>query len=213
MFTGIIEEIGTVKSFNRKGDNAELVVECEKVQKDLNIGDSIAVNGCCQTVVSFNGTTFLVEVSAETLSMTTFAQLKSGQKVNLERALTPTSRMGGHIVQGHIDCKGILVDIKNHSDFYDLTFRLPEEQMKYVVVKGSVAINGISLTVAKIESRSFTVAVIPHTYLNTNLNELSVGDSVNIETDILGRYVENFLSKTECKKELDVNFLMENGFV
>ncbi len=197
MFTGIVEEIGLIKSF----DGHKLVVECSKVLDGTKIGDSIAINGCCQTVVSLSANSFSADVSRETLNVT--KGFKAGEKVNLERALTPQTRMGGHIVQGHIDvCAKYLGNSR---------FELPKELLKYVVYKGSIAIDGVSLTVSKTDGTSFEVALIPHTLENTTLKYLKLGNLVNIETDILGRYVENFLSAKD--NDITVDFLRENGFV
>ena len=196
MFTGIVEEIGTIKSF----DGSKLVVECVKVLENTQIGDSIAIDGCCQTVVSMTNTTFSADVSAETLKIT--KGFKSGEKVNLERALTPQTRMGGHIVQGHVD--GTAKYLGN------MTFELSSELDKYVVYKGSITVNGVSLTVSENKNKTFAVAVIPHTLEKTNLKFLKPGDLVNIETDILGRYVEKFLYSQN--NNITENFLKENGF-
>ncbi|HIS82054.1 riboflavin synthase [bacterium] len=196
MFTGIVEEIGTIKSF----DGSKLVVECVKVLENTQIGDSIAIDGCCQTVVSMTNTTFSADVSAETLKIT--KGFKSGEKVNLERALTPQTRMGGHIVQGHVD--GTAKYLGN------MTFQLSSELDKYVVYKGSITVNGVSLTVSENKNKTFAVAVIPHTLEKTNLKFLKPGDLVNIETDILGRYVEKFLYSQN--NNITENFLKENGF-
>ena len=198
MFTGIVEETGYVKSF----DDSKLVIGCNHILDDIHVGDSISVNGCCETVVSFDKNTFSSNVSSETLKVT--KGFKTGETVNLERALMPTSRMGGHIVQGHID--GVAVYLGNSQ------FEVPQNLVKYIVYKGAVTINGISLTVSKVENNIFSVAIIPHTYSNTNLKDLKKGDYVNIETDILGRYIEKFLSVKD-NANITVDFLAENGFV
>ncbi len=213
MFTGIVEEIGIVKGFTKKTHGADIIVECQKVLKDTVIGDSISINGCCQTVVALDDCTFTANVSDETLKISTLGNFKSGDRVNLERALTPTSRMGGHIVQGHVDCMGKFLRFEKLADFYNLTFEIPHEESKYVVYKGSITVNGVSLTVADIRDNIFTIAVIPHTYQNTTLNTLKSGDYVNIETDILGRYVEKFLSVNNNGSRLNEDFLKENGFI
>lgn len=197
MFTGIVEEIGKIKSF----DGKKLVVECSKVLDGTVIGDSIAIDGCCQTVVDMTSNSFCVDVSAETLNIT--RGFKAGSNVNLERALTPQARMGGHIVQGHIDGIGKYLG--------NMTFEVPKELNKYIVYKGSISVNGVSLTVAKSEGNIFSVAIIPHTLENTNLKDLKTGDFVNIETDILGRYIEKFLSTQN--NNITENFLKENGFM
>lgn len=213
MFTGIVEEIGIVKSLEFKANGAKIVIGCQKVIEDVKIGDSIAIDGVCQTVIAFNSSEFSAEISDETLKVTTLGDLKSGNTVNLERALTLSSRLGGHIVSGHVDCMGKFTNIEKLSDFYNLQFEIPEEQEKYVVYKGSITINGVSLTVANIVDNIVSVAIIPHTYNNTSLKDLKLGQDVNIETDILGKYVEKFLSAKDNKKGISMNFLQENGFV
>lgn len=213
MFTGIVEEIGKIKEFQRLSKGARISVECKQVLTGTKIGDSIAINGCCQTVTSLGPDYFTADVSEETLKVTNFSLLKKGVNVNLERALTPTSRMGGHIVQGHIDCTGKFLGEEKLAEFYNLTFEIPQNELKYLVKKGSVAINGVSLTVAELNGNTVKVAVIPHTWENTTLKDLSNGEFVNIETDILGRYVENFLSASNNKSKINEQFLIENGFV
>lgn len=221
MFTGIIEEIGIVKEFSKSGQNALIVVECKKVVSgDTKIGDSIAIDGVCQTVVKFDKNTFSTQVSAETLNVTTFSRLKNGSKVNLERALTLNTRLGGHIVSGHIDGIAKIKSLQklsssgSGSEFYDLKIEVEKELAKYIVKKGSITINGISLTVADIISNEVNIAVIPQTYESTNLNSLKSGDYVNIEVDILAKYVEKLLStgNNGNYKNIDENFLKENGF-
>lgn len=197
MFTGIVEEIGKIKSFNGE----KLVVECKKVLENTQLGDSIAIDGCCQTVVDLTSNTFSTDVSTETLKI--IKGFKAGELVNLERALTPQSRMGGHIVQGHVD--GVARYLG------EMRFEVPKELDKYIVYKGSITINGVSLTVAQNERNTFAVAIIPHTLENTNLKTLKTGDFVNIETDIVGRYVEKFLSTKD--NNLTEDFLKENGFM
>lgn len=201
MFTGIIEETGILKKIVKNSRGAEITIQCKKVLENTQVGDSIAINGCCQTVTKLSSDLFSADVSEETLKVTNFSKMKQGDIVNLERALTPSTRMGGHIVQGHIDYTGKYLG--------DMTFEIPDS--KYIVYKGSVTINGVSLTVAKLDGNIFSVAIIPHTLENTNFKNLRAGDIVNIETDILGRYVEKFLS-TENNR-LDENFLSENGFM
>jgi riboflavin synthase len=203
MFTGIIEETGIVKGLT----GTVLEVECRAVLEDTKIGDSIAINGCCQTVTEISKNSFKVCFSQETLRVTTFGALRTGASVNLERALTPSTRMGGHIVSGHVDCTGVF---KGKNSANEFSFEVPDEAAKYIVHKGSVAIDGISLTVASVENRVFTVAVIPHTIENTTLKNLKINDAVNIETDILGKYVEKLLCVRNNK--ISEEFLQENGF-
>ncbi len=213
MFTGIIEELGKVKSFTHHSKGAVIQIECQKVLSDAKIGDSISINGCCQTIVRFDNCSFTADVSDETLNVTNFNKLKSGDNVNLERAITPSTRMGGHIVQGHIDCTGKFLKSEKLSDFYNLTFEIPYNKTKYIVQKGSIAINGVSLTVADIERNIVKIAVIPHTYANTVLNCLKPDDIVNIETDIIGKYIEKFLLVDNNINTINEEFLKENGFV
>ena len=211
MFTGIIEEIGIVKEFKKSAQGALIVVECKNVIEDIKLGDSIAINGICQTVVSFNNNSFSAQVSPQTLDVTTFSTLKPNDKVNLERALTLSQRLGGHIVTGHVDCVGKILSIEKLSDFYNLRFKVENNFIKYLADKGSVCINGISLTVAQAFSDEFKVAIIPHTFENTNLKDLKIGGFVNLEFDILAKYIEKILL-TNNNKVIDENFLKENGF-
>ena len=213
MFTGIIEETGRIKAFKRLTNGAEVEISCKTVLEDTKLGDSICVNGICQTVVEISSNSFKTRLSDETLRVTAFDKVKCGDAVNLERALTLSTRLGGHIVSGHVDCVGVFCRLEKLSEFYNLSFRLPENQMKYVVYKGSITINGISLTVAGLSGYVVTVAIIPHTFENTNLRMLNIGDFVNIETDILGKYVENFLSAKDNKKGISIEFLQGNGFI
>lgn len=213
MFTGIIEEIGEIKTFSKLSNGAVVEVVCNKVLEGTKIGDSISINGVCETVIELKNSSFLAKISDETLAVTTFSNLKQGDKVDLERALTLNSRIGGHIVSGHVDCVGRILKIEKLSQFYNLEIELPYDFSKYVVYKGSITINGISLTVATAAENRFTVAIIPHTFENTILKYLNTGDFVNIETDILARYIEKMLSVRDNDKKITVGFLQENGFV
>ena len=214
MFTGIIEEIGIVKEFSTSGENALVAVECQKILEDVQIGDSIAIDGVCQTVTAISKNSFSAQISSQTLKVTNFLNLKTGANVNLERALTLSTRVGGHLVSGHIDGLAKVKNIQKQSDFYNLKFELEKDLLKYLAKKGSIAVNGVSLTLADVVSNEFYVAAIPHTFENTNLKWLKIGDFVNIETDILAKYVENFLStgNNGNKDRVDENFLKENGF-
>lgn len=211
MFTGIIEEIGKIAGFKHGENCAVLSVECKKILDGIKLGDSICVNGVCQTVIEFDNNSFTAEVSKQTLDVTNFSSLKVGDYINLERALTPNSRLGGHIVQGHVDKTAKLLKIEQSEEFYNMYFETDETRL--IVPKGSIAINGISLTVAEVNETCFKIAVIPHTYKNTALKYLKIGDIVNIETDILGRYVEKLLSPNDNKSSITMEFLAENGFV
>ena len=213
MFTGIIEETGYIKEITHFNNSIEINISCEKITDDLKIGDSISVNGCCQTVIYFDKNSFKTQLSKETLSVTNFNELKPDDKVNLERALLLTDRMGGHIVQGHVDCKGKFIKQIPSGDFYELYFEIPKQECKYIVNKGSVAINGVSLTVASVTGEIIKCVIIPHTFYNTNLAELKTGKYVNIETDILGRYIEKFLFLNNNSSNITENFLRENGFL
>ena len=213
MFTGIIEELGIIKDFQPNFSGMDLIVSCEKILEDIHLGDSISVNGCCQTVVEFGKDWFKTNLSGETLKITTFSDIKKGDKVNLERAMSVNSRFGGHIVQGHIDGTSTIKEIKNDGDFFIITFNLESEISKYIVNKGAITVEGISLTVSNIDKNTFSVAIIPHTFKNTTLQFKKIGDRINIETDILGRYVEKMLNQKNASCKIDESFLKENGFM
>lgn len=208
MFTGIIEEIGQIKTIK----NEDIEISCSKVLQDTKIGDSICVNGVCQTVTKLFENSFTAKLSQTTRNISTFGNLKSGDYVNLERALTLSSRLGGHIVSGHVEGVGKIVKYEKLEEFYNLYIEIPKELEKYIVKKGSITIDGISLTVADINNNIVIVSVIPHTYDNTNLKYKN--NFVNIETDILSKYVEKFLStdNNSVKTVITEDFLRENGF-
>ncbi|MBI5559672.1 MAG: riboflavin synthase [Deltaproteobacteria bacterium] len=212
MFTGIIETIGTVKSVEKKGGSAKIAIISPFKGGGLKAGDSIAVDGACLTVTGFKGEQFTADVSEETIRKTTLGSLKTGDRVNLERPLTPLKPLGGHIVTGHIDCVGELKDKSSSGDYATLGFAIPAEFQRLVVYKGSVAVDGISLTVAKITESGFTVALIPHTLETTTISDKKTGSKVNIETDIIGKYVERFLSAYK-KGGITEGFLEEHGFL
>ena len=191
MFTGIVEEIGTVATISSNG----MTVHAEKVMSDLKLGDSIAVNGACLTAVSIGDGEFSVDLSPETMRRTSLGDLSADSVVNLERALSASDRMGGHIVQGHVDGTGRVTSTKDDGDSVIYRVRAPSKLMPYIVEKGFIAVDGISLTVVKVGTSSFTLAVIPYTLHNTNLQTLSVGARVNLEADILAKYVENLLKR------------------
>ena len=191
MFTGIVEEVGVVAKISDNG----MTVRATQVTEDLKLGDSIAVNGACLTAVSFDRTEFSVDLSPETMRRTSLGQLSVGGPVNLERALLASDRMGGHIVQGHVDGTGRIMSTKRDGDSTIFRIKVPKRLNRYIVEKGFVAVDGISLTVVKIGASSFTLAVIPYTLKNTNLAALSVGDRVNLEADILAKYVESLLDR------------------
>ncbi len=190
MFTGLIEEVGTVSELRKTSKEARLTVECNRIAGETAIGDSISVNGVCLTVIEILGNKLTFDVSSETLKRTNIGSLKSGDKVNLERALQVGGRLGGHIVQGHIDTTTKITAIKREQKGFIFQFQLPQDFKHLIVEKGSIAIDGVSLTIANVKSSSFSVAVIPHTYENTNLRFRKPGDKVNVELDIIGKYVE-----------------------
>ena len=208
MFTGIVEEIGKILSIKEQ----EICIEAKKVLENTKAGDSIAVNGVCLTVRKILKSAFSADISPETYRVTSFSQQKTGSYVNLERAMLLHGRFGGHIVTGHIDGVGKIKSLKNDGDCYELEVLLEESDLKYVVKKGSITINGISLTIAEIRKNAVTIAVIPHTYENTSLKYLKIGEAINIETDILAKYVEKFLSTKDNKSGISIDFLKENGF-
>ncbi len=213
MFTGIIEEKGTITSLNKLQNGAIITVGCKKVLDDLKIDDSIAINGVCQTVVKLLESGFQVFASYETLNITTFGSLECGDNVNLERALKLSDRLGGHIVSGHVDGVGKLIAREKIGDAYKMTFELPDELIKEVVKKGSIAIDGVSLTIAEVLDNKITIAVIPHTFKNTLLEDLPLNSAVNIETDILGKYVARFIGQNAQKSKITADFLERNGFI
>lgn len=212
MFTGIVEEIGTVKKIAR-GQKAYLEIQADKIFSDIHIGDSIAVNGVCLTVTGFSGKVFTADVMNETFSRSSLGSLKTGSHVNLERAMSANGRFGGHIVSGHIDGTGKITNIKKDGNAVWYKISADENIIKYTVEKGSIAIDGISLTVAKVERDNFSVSIIPHTSEETILSEKQLGDTVNLENDIIGKYVERFLNFDKTGKSgITMDFLAENGF-
>ena len=211
MFTGIIEEIGKVSNFEKFGESAVMSITCKKIFDDIKIGDSVAINGVCQTVVNFDNKSITVEISKQTLTVTNFSSIKTGDYVNLERALTINSRLDGHIVQGHIDKTAKLLKSEELDEFYNMYFETDDTRL--IISRGSIAVNGISLTVADVNETCFKIAVIPHTYRNTTLKFTKTGDIVNIETDILGRYVEKLLSPKDNHGSITMEFLAKNGFI
>lgn len=216
MFTGIVEEIGQIESVQKGSQSAVLHIRCQKVLEGTEIGDSIAVNGVCLTVTSMNGRGYTADVMAETLERSSLGMLSRGGRVNLERAMPADGRFGGHIVAGHIDGTGTVLDISR--DETAVWYRIQTEPhiLRYIVEKGSITIDGISLTVARVGDTDFSVSIIPHTQGNTILADRKTGDIVNLETDIIGKYVEKLLQpkKPEEKGEskLTLEFLAEHGF-
>ena len=193
MFTGIIEELGMVRSMAMRGENAHIVIGASLVTKDTIHGDSIAVNGVCLTALDIQRDSFAADVSRETLARSTLGNLKPGTPVNLERAVTPATRLGGHIVQGHVDARGTFTGVENHGESWTIRIGFPMEIARYLVFKGSVAVEGISLTIAKLTDEYFEVAIIPKTWEVTNLSHLKPGDGVNLEVDVIAKYVERLV--------------------
>ena len=188
MFTGLIEALGAVAATRELPSGRRLRIATE-IAGELTPGDSIAVNGVCLTVVDFDASGFDAEVSPETLRVTNLAELRNGSTVNLERPLLPSDRLGGHFVQGHVDGVGHVTDIRQEADFWWVSVGFPVDLARYIVPKGSIAVDGISLTVAALDPDRFTVQIIPHTWRHTNLHARSVGEAVNVECDIIGKYV------------------------
>ncbi len=213
MFTGLIEDTGQVAAFHRKSEAGLLTVDTALPTADIAIGDSVAVNGACLTVTAKSDHALTFDVSPESLSRTTIGKLTSGSRVNLERALRLGDRLGGHIVSGHIDCAGQLIRSENRSGNHQLQFTLPPDHARYLVEKGSVTIDGISLTVNAVTRDGFSVNIIPLTYDSTTLKYLRVGEQVNIETDIIGKYVERLTSPWKSEGGLSMKTLAENGFI
>ena len=196
MFTGIVEEMGVIRGIRKNRESAVVSVKAGKVLEDLKIGDSVAVNGVCLTVVEFFPGGFGADVMHETLDRSTLGSLKPGSRVNLERAMRADGRFGGHIVAGHVDGTGTIAEIRKDDTAVWYRIRAGDSILRYVVEKGSAAVDGISLTVAAVTERDFSVSVIPHTASETTLGERRTGDTVNLETDIIGKYVERFLSRS-----------------
>jgi riboflavin synthase len=213
MFTGLIESVGRVTACERRGAAAVLTVATTLPVAEIAIGDSVAVDGACLTVTAKRDAALTFDVSPETLVSTTIGSLRSGHSVNLERALRLGDRMGGHIVTGHIDCIGKLALTSETSGNRVLDFSLPTEQARYLITKGSVAINGISLTVNTVTAAGFSVNIIPLTQTSTTLTSLKIGDAVNIETDIIGKYVQRLTQPWSNAGGLSIKTLAENGFL
>ena len=214
MFTGIIEEVGSVRSFRALSAGARVEIKASEVLSDVTIGGSIAVNGCCLTATSFGEGSFAADLSPETLEKTNLGSLRSGAAVNLERPLSPTGRLSGHFVLGHVDGVGELTALEQVGDGnWRLAVRAPAELARYLVYKGSVALDGISLTIAKLDSDVLEVALIPHTYERTNLSQRKPGDAINVECDMIAKHVAKLLSRVSAPQVgLSVTDLAEQGF-
>ncbi len=210
MFTGLIEEIGYIRSINRLGNSIKFEIESKKILNDLKINDSVAINGVCLTVTDLKQNSFIADAVDETLRKTTFSRYRINQSVNLERALMLSSRLGGHIVLGHIDTIGKILEIKNESLGILFKVSFPVEFNKFVVKVGSICIDGVSLTISDLFNNSFRTSVIPHTFNNTIFREYKIGNEVNLEFDILGKYIEKLTTgKSDFEDKLK-SFLSES---
>lgn len=220
MFTGIVEEVGTIESVSKSADSYILKIRASRVLEGTNEGDSIAVNGLCLTATRLDGSTFSADVMPESLRRSSLDGLKKGDSVNLERALSLSSRLGGHIVSGHIDGTGTIVKYKKEANAVWITINAPDSIMRYIIEKGSVAIDGVSLTVAAVGDDNFSVSIIPHTGTHTILLQKREGDRVNLENDIIGKYVEKIMlpnitasKKSSSQETITTDFLAKHGFI
>jgi len=221
MFTGIIKETGTISGIIDMGEDKEFEIKAGKLIEDINTGDSISINGVCLTVKSFDFGSFTFDISSSTLKYTNLGDAKTGDIVNLEDALSLEDKLGGHFVSGHIDGVASVIDIKRTGRSYEMTFSLGSEIAPFIAGRGSVAIDGISLTVTEVESDSFKTVIIPHTFENTTLGKKGTGETVNIEADMLARYIVNYISRqeiintdTSVKNDMLLKEkLKENGFI
>jgi len=217
MFTGIIEEIGKVRSLKKAGESAQMSVEARTILEDIHEGDSICVSGACLTVVAYDANAFTLDVSPETLSATTLGELKPGDAVNLERAIKAGGRFGGHMVSGHVDGVGTLIRKTAQGNSQVMTFSAPGEILSTSVPKGSMAVDGVSLTINEIGGESFSVSIIPHTARMTTLGVRGIGSRVNLEADLIGKYVRRILNQRDegeksAHGKIDLGFLSEHGF-
>jgi riboflavin synthase len=214
MFTGIVEEVGRVTRIDQRGENRRISIAAQRAPKELKIGDSVAVSGVCLTTLDIKAESFCADLAPETWTRTSFSRIHDGALVNLELPMRADGRFGGHIMQGHVDGVGELVALERiaNSENWWLRIELPRDVEKYTVYKGSIAIEGISLTVAKLEGRMCTVAIIPHTVEMTNLNSLKSGDPVNLEADVIAKYVEKMMRSESAESSLTVEELVRQGF-
>lgn len=218
MFTGIVEEIGRIKQIHRSGDGASMIIEAKEVLKDVKLGDSISTNGVCLTVNKFDSTNFQVDIMAETIRNSNLKLLKEGSLVNLERALAVGDRLGGHIVSGHIDGVGTIHQFEKEDNAIWITIKAPPELLKYIILRGSIAIDGVSLTVAYVDHEVFKISMIPHTKDVTILIHKKAGDIVNLECDMMAKYIEKMMNITVMeskpeKKDISMDLLKQNGFL
>lgn len=212
MFTGLIIETGRVEELRHLPGITRLTIKTPSLHKEASMGDSIAINGVCLTVVEISGNILTFELSGETMNSTNMGRLGKGDRVNLEPSLTANGKLGGHFVTGHVDAPGKILSIKRSGETIEIEIQVPPEILSFLVDKGSVAVDGISLTVVKVRDSSFTLVIIPHTEKVTNLGDRKVGDIVNIETDIIGKYVKKFMPSAE-KGSTMMRTLRESGFL
>jgi len=217
MFTGIVEAVGQLTAITPKGEDVTITVHVGKLDmSDVKLGDSIATNGVCLTVVDFNDTSYSADLSLETLTKSSFAGCKAGDKVNLEKAMLPTTRFGGHIVSGHVDGVGEIVERNIVGRAIEFWVALPQELNKYVAEKGSITVDGISLTVNDLRKNAFKLTIVPHTTQETTIDAFQVGRKVNLEVDVLARYLERLLQgrqdNSSDQSSLTMEFLQQNGF-
>jgi riboflavin synthase len=212
LFTGIVEELGRILSLDSHAGGAKIKISARTVTKGTNDGDSIAVNGVCLTALDIMPDSFAADVSQETLNRSTLGSLKPGSPVNLERAVTPATRLGGHIVQGHVDARGAFISAVRSGDFWTVRIGYPAEIGQYFVYKGSVSVEGISLTIASLTDSYFEIAIIPKTWELTNLSSLKTGDEVNLEADIVAKYVERIISYRKPEDPITMEMLKDAGF-
>ncbi|SON50364.1 riboflavin synthase [Vibrio tapetis] len=215
MFTGIVEAVGSLAAITPKGEDISVTVEVGKLDMaDVKLGDSIATNGVCLTVVDFSETRYTADLSVETLNKTGFVDYQAGDKVNLEKAMLPTTRFGGHIVSGHVDGVGQIVERNHVGRSIEFWVEMPAEISKYVAEKGSITVDGISLTVNALRKNAFKLTIVPHTTEETTIDNFQVGRKVNLEVDVLARYMERLLqgAREDDKPSMTMEFLQQNGF-
>ncbi|USD65864.1 riboflavin synthase [Vibrio sp. SCSIO 43136] len=216
MFTGIVEAVGRLKAITPKGEDITVTVDAGKLDmSDVQLGDSIATNGVCLTVTSFDSTSYSADLSLETLKKTGFATYQVGDAVNLEKAMLPTTRFGGHIVSGHVDCVGEIVERNQVGRSIEFWVEMPENLTKYVAEKGSITVDGISLTVNDLRKNAFKLTIVPHTSSETTIDNFNVGRKVNLEVDVLARYMERLLQgqqQSAPESSITMEFLQQNGF-
>ncbi len=212
MFTGLIEEIGRIAKLERIVGGYKIKISLNKILDDIKVDDSLAVNGVCLTVIKMDDSAVWIDAVGETLDKTTIFVLKEGSQVNLERALRLSDRLGGHIVQGHVNGIGEITQIKKRGENYYLEIFLPSNLHKYVVEEGSITVDGISLTIARIDEARIGLSIIPHTWKNTTLSEVKIGQKVNIETDVLAKYIEKMLINSGKEKKYSKKWFEELGY-